>query len=290
MGIVRDYLVAVGAVSETNVEVFSNKTRDADIPVFRDAVSGVVFIDDYYVGDNEYSDRRRDLSMQGFDDARDTERRIQRLSGLIHGKRILDFGFGAGSFLLKAKELAALVAGIEIESKAVDFLQSKEIPAFESFSGLTNFLSGQELDTVFSFHVLEHLPHPGFFLSESKKLLDPKGGLLVIEVPHARDFLLSDLGFPGFRDFSLWSQHLVLHTRESLERVLSYEGFEVISVESVQRFGLSNHLGWFAEAGPGGHRKAPYDAFNEIVLKSAYDSALASIDRSDTLLAFARPK
>ena len=56
-------------------------------------------------------------------------------------------------------------------------------------------------------------------LKEFKTHLNP-GGILIVEVPHAKDFLLSNLKNEDFKNFTLWSQHLILHTRESLQRFL----------------------------------------------------------------------
>ena len=44
---------------------------------------------------------------------RDDERRFRFLQTRLAGKRLLDFGCGAGGFLLKARGLAAIAEGIE---------------------------------------------------------------------------------------------------------------------------------------------------------------------------------
>ena len=88
-------------------------------------------------------------------------------------------------------------------------------------------LADNSFDVCVSFHVLEHLPDPLEILSSLKKKII-SGGILILEVPHANDFLLSVAQNEPFKQFTLWSQHLVLHTRESLKCMLAYVGFEDI--------------------------------------------------------------
>ena len=77
-------------------------------------------------------------------------------------------------------------------------------------------------------------------------------GLIFIEVPHANDFLLTNLANDEFKQFTLWSQS-TLHTRESLRRLLEFVGFEEIYIEGLQRYPLSNHLNWLVNGEAGGH-------------------------------------
>jgi len=52
---IRESLQRLGAIKSENVHVFSNNTRDKqNLTVYRDKVSKVIFIDEYYVGDDEY--------------------------------------------------------------------------------------------------------------------------------------------------------------------------------------------------------------------------------------------
>jgi hypothetical protein len=92
---------------------------------------------------------------------------------------------------------------------------------------------------------LEHLPDPAATLHELRASLKPDGeGTLIIEVPHARDFLIEALKLQEFIDFTLWSQHLVLHTRESLRLLLADAGYRNVMIEGVQRYSIANHLHW----------------------------------------------
>lgn len=285
MGI-KEYLLHIGAVREDSIELFAERTRDAEVPVFRDAVSGVIFIDEFYVGAQEYrAAEYRDYERLPLEDSIDTKRRIEAHFSLIHDRKILDFGFGDGSFLSVAQQSASVALGIELDQRGKEFGRRNGIPVFDSISEV-----GMELDTIFAFHVLEHLPEPGKFLRDVREILAKEGGHLVIEVPHAGDFLLTSVGPDEFRSFTLWSQHLVLHTRTSLSMMFEAEGFELVSIEGVQRYGLGNHLGWLSKKLPGMHKKPPFVSFNQSQVNEAYKAVLGSLDSTDTLVAIASPR
>jgi len=280
----KNLLTAIGAISESNIELLSDRTRDRQVPVYRDRASRVIFIDNFYVGDEEYEEasyREPDLPIE---DYLDTQRRYSGLKPLFHGKTIVDFGCGKGSFLKLASAEATTAFGIELDPAAKDLEQFSSVTVFDSIDRVPR----ETVDTVFAFHVLEHLPKPLEALGEIRDVLKNPSGRLVIEVPHARDFLLDQVDLPAFRSFSLWSQHLVLHTRESLRLLLAEAGFALDTIVGIQRYGLGNHLHWLATGKPGGHKEPSMAPMQDPQINSAYTSALQAMDANDTLLAVAR--
>ena len=174
------------------------------------------------------------------------------------------------------------MCGVELQQNYVDALNADDIRCENNLDAIQS----DSIDVCVSFHVIEHLPNP----LETLKLLKEKivsGGMLIIEVPHANEFLLSTLNNDEFKQFTLWSQHLVLHTRESLNRMLSYVGFDDIRIEGVQRYPLSNHLNWLANGKAGGH-KSPLSLIDSPTLANAYSDSLARLDVTDTLVAIAK--
>ena len=83
------------------------------------------------------------------------------------------------------------------------------------------------LDSSFAFHVLEHLPDPKKVINKLY-LVTMLKGVVVVEAPNARDLLCCQLSLERFKHFALWSQHLVLHTRDSLKRLLMHTNQEAI--------------------------------------------------------------
>ena len=52
---IKSQLLLIGAIDDASTELFAEQTRDCDdLKVFRDTKSGVIFIDEHYVGDAVY--------------------------------------------------------------------------------------------------------------------------------------------------------------------------------------------------------------------------------------------
>lgn len=278
---IQETLERIGAISPDSVEILATRTRDRDIAVMRDRLSGVIFIEGHYVGDDEYmsGEYRGDDSVT-LVDLIDRDRRLKDFRPQWVGKSIIDFGCGRGLFLEAARENASRVLGVELQQSYRDTLMESGIPCVAQLEEATG-----AFESVFMFHVLEHLPMPVEVLAAARQRLVP-GGTLVVEVPHARDLLLDYMNVPAFQDFTLWSQHLVLHTRESLRRLLEAAGFSGVTVRGVQRYGLANHLHWLTRGHPSGH-SSPLAELESNELRHAYSASLASLDMTDTLVAIA---
>jgi trans-aconitate methyltransferase len=197
------------------------------------------------------------------------------------GKDVCDFGCGPGSFLRRIQGKAASIHGIELQKAHSKRLNDEGIMCHSSLSNLPG-----KVDLMTMFHCLEHLPDPIAELENSYEVLNT-GGSLIVEVPHARDFLIEILSLQTFIKSTLWSQHLILHTRESLRAMLESVGFKDVIVSGVQRYGISNHLTWLKKETSGGH-KLPISIFETKQLASEYANALARVDATDTLVAIAR--
>ena len=178
-------------------------------------------------------------------------------------------------------DILKLDLALQLIRKLLDYFDKTE-----KFPWLISDIKDNSLDIVVSFHILEHLPNPLETLDELKAKV-VSGGQILIEVPHAKDFLLSSIDCDEFKQFTLWSQHLVLHTRESLKKTLEYVGLTDIQIEGVQRYPLSNHLHWLANRMAGGH-KSPLAILDSDELYESYRNSLARIDATDTLVALAK--
>ncbi len=171
--------------------------------------------------------------------------------------------------------------GVELQDSFRDALNNDGVDCFSDLAECST------PEIAFMFHVLEHLPKPLPTLSTLHGMTAISGGTLVVEVPHARDFLISQAKNEPFINFTLWSQHLVLHTRQSLELLLRAAGYTSIHIYGVQRYGLANHFRWLIDGLPGGH-KSPLAALETSALEHAYEAALARMDATDTLIAIAQ--
>jgi len=280
---IRSTLIEIGAIDDRRVERFAERTRDRDIPVWHDPNTGVIFIVGFYVGDAEYESGQygEASSFESYEDPNDTARRVSHFRPLYAGRAVLDFGCGDGSFLLAIKTVAGDVQGVELQDSFRDSLNNDGVDCFFDLADCST------PDIAFMFHVLEHLPDPLPTLSALHGMTATSGGTLVVEVPHARDFLIAHAKNQPFINFTLWPQHLVLHTRQSLELLLRAAGYTSIHIYGVQRYGLANHFRWLIDGLPGGH-KSPLVALETPPLENAYEAALARMDATDTLIAIAQ--
>jgi len=284
-------LKLLGLSSEKTREIYSYKTRDVDpLTVYKDTKSGVIFIDDFYIGEQIYESgtyRQEELVSAEFPDLeakQDAHRRYERFKQQYIGKDIADFGCGSGNFLRLVSKDCNSQVGIELQKDFVEFLNNDDIRCVRSLSEIDD----NSLDSIFSFHSLEHLHTPIDSLNEMYNKLKV-GGCIVIEVPHANDFLCSIADNKAFREFTLWSQHLILHTRDSLMTLLNHCRFHGIVIEGCQRYPLSNHFNWLINGLPGGH-KSKLSIIDDEDLNQAYSSALSRIDANDTIIALAYKK
>jgi len=279
MGRIFETLSNLGLTSEDSRSVLSNSTRDAeDLVVWKDDISGVIYIDDYYVGDSKYELINYKTSRPDYERLTDAKRRLSAYKKYYVGKDICDLGCGEGLFLKGAISEANSVSGVELQKECISSLEKSGISCKKSVTEYT-----EKFDVIFMFHSLEHFQDPISMLIDAKSMLR-KGGKMIVEVPHANDFLISGVNCDAFLKFTLWSQHLILHTRSSLQRMLSCVKPVCIYVAGVQRYPLSNHLTWLSEGKPGGH-KALLSEIDTYELRAAYEAALRKIDATDTLVA-----
>lgn len=283
---IRKLLTELNLIDERSLELFSKKTRDQDnINVMRDTTSGVIFLENFVTDDKAYETgayRSKGAALFGKRDYEikvDVRRRLKDYEQFYVGKKILDFGCGEGSFLTEVQSASVEASGIEIEKSYSKNLNKIGINCFENLSDLGE----NKVDTIFCFHTLEHLKQPVEILKEFKAVLGSKGHLIV-EVPHSNDLLLRHLESSAFKDFTLWSQHLILHSRTSLERFLKAAGFSNFVIQGKQRYKISNHLNWLSYGQPGGHKNI-LSSIDTDDLTNAYEKSLQMIDATDTLVA-----
>ncbi|WP_115004676.1 class I SAM-dependent methyltransferase [Xanthomonas campestris] len=282
-------LEALGILARERLRPFYPRVRDRDdITVLRDPLSEVIVLSssehmslDYYAAKPERSGHAVDGRQVETPRLEDNIRRTERFGALLRNRRWLDFGCGLGGMLDEFAGQAALAVGLEPNRQRAAITAAKG----HAVVGDLDEIGAGSLDIISMFHVLEHLTEPSRTLARLRSTLKP-GGTLLIEVPHARDALLTLYDCEPFKAFTFWSEHLVLHTRQSLRLLLEGAGFAQVEISGQQRYPVSNHLHWLSKQAPGGHQAWAFlDADG---LHAQYEAALARIDRTDTLIATAR--
>ena len=210
----------------------------------------------------------------------DQKRRAQMFEKKLLNKKVLDFGCGNGNFLKQITKFTKKIYGVEINNSHLVKLNNK----FKIFEKLEDV--PEKLDYITLFHVLEHLPNQIEILKKIKNKLKTSGKL-ILEIPQANDFLLK-LKLEEFKNFTFWSEHLILHTEDSIKKILKKSGFRKIHVSFYQRYNLSNHAGWFLDRKPGGHL-CHKELFTENE-KKLYNIFLTLTKMTDTMIIEASTK
>jgi hypothetical protein len=208
------------------------------------------------------------------------QRRFEQFKNIVANKKWIDVGTGAGGILDLLSPIASETVAVEPQENARKYLAESGYKVYTSVGEVPY----SDFDVVTLFHVFEHLTDPVGTLKILRNKMSQEAKL-IIEVPHAKDFLISFLDLDVFKSFTFWSEHLILHTRDSLKIFLESAGFSNICIKSYQRYPLANHLHWLAKGKPGGH--IVWDYLRTAELDTAYANMLAKIDISDTLIAVA---
>jgi SAM-dependent methyltransferase len=162
------------------------------------------------------------------------ERRAAFLRGSVRvGDRALDIGCGTGEFTAVLSDAGASAIGVEVAQAAVDRARARH-PSLDfrlvPIDGPLPF-EDSSFDLVWASEVIEHVADTARWLSEVRRVLAPRGRLLVTTPSHGR--VLLALG--GVAQYSEpLGDHLHLYTKRSLRGLLDEFGFGEIRVRAVE--------------------------------------------------------
>jgi SAM-dependent methyltransferase len=142
------------------------------------------------------------------------------------GRRLLDFGCGAGLFLEVAHERGFECYGVDLSRDAVKRARRRPSGANVFFGAPESIpeIAAGGFDLITMWSVLAHLPRPADDLTKLRELLIPDGQLFVLTV-NANSLLLKARrsGWNGFTP-----NHLVFFSPQTLALVLKRAGFEAL--------------------------------------------------------------
>jgi len=100
----------------------------------------------------------------------------QAAAELIHtGDHVLDVGFGEGYGAQILVSAGAEYLGLELDPELVAHARERYGHAFDTYDGIRISAPDGTFDVVVSFQVIEHIPDPLPWLTEIRRVLEPKG-------------------------------------------------------------------------------------------------------------------
>jgi SAM-dependent methyltransferase len=158
-------------------------------------------------------------------------RREFLLGELRSGDRALDLGCGAGEFTAEMVTAGAVATGVEVADGALARARDSHPQLSFQLAPIDGPLplADHSFDLVWCSEVIEHIADTGRWLSEVRRVLAPRGRLLLTTPAHGRLRVL--LG--GIERFSEpLGDHLHLYTNRSLNLLLNDFGFDQVSVRA----------------------------------------------------------
>lgn len=148
--------------------------------------------------------------------------------------RLLDFGCGSGSFLLRMRQQGWKVTGLDVSQAVVERLRSDL--GLHALTGTLPHpaLANASFDIITMWQALEHVHQPLDILGAARQLLAP-GGKLIVAVPN-----IDSLAFRLFG--SAWNgldlpRHLIHFSPNTLRLMLQRTGFRPGRVAMLRRSG-----------------------------------------------------
>lgn len=197
----------------------------------------------------------------------------------LRGRKIVDVGCGAGSFLDHVTPLAASTIAIEPTDHFRKHLETRNYTVYP-YARDAHAEHAGTADMVTSFQVIEHVAKPREFLEDMRALLRP-GGSVVITTPNQNDILL-DMLPDAFPAFFYRTVHRWYFDALSLAECARRAGFEQIETSFIHRYPMANALHWLRDRRP---RGATEMKGVDTLANQQWKSYLEARGSSDTLVA-----
>jgi SAM-dependent methyltransferase len=152
-------------------------------------------------------------------------------AGVRAGDRALDLGCGDGRFTAELTRLGAAATGVDIAEAALNRARAGHPDLDFRLAPIDGPLPFDDVsfDVVWSSEVIEHVADTARWLSEVRRVLVPRGRLLLTTPSHGR-LRVAVSGVEAFSD--PLGDHLHLYTRGSLAALLAEFAFDEISVRT----------------------------------------------------------
>ncbi|HET6880119.1 MAG TPA: class I SAM-dependent methyltransferase [Pirellulales bacterium] len=144
--------------------------------------------------------------------------------------RLLDFGCGTGAFLQRMRDLGWQVEGLDMSTVAAHTVMRHRGIKVHVGTLPHADLAAESFDCVTMWQALEHVHDPRLTVREARRLLRPRG-LLVVAVPNVASWSFRHFGRHWFGlDVP---RHLTHFSPDTLNAVLAAEGFRLLKLTHV---------------------------------------------------------
>jgi SAM-dependent methyltransferase len=150
--------------------------------------------------------------------------RLRFLRRWIRSGNMLEIGVGHGAFTRRAATSFAVI-GLDLDPHVVRRALAHTAASGVAGSALDLPIRTESMDVIMCLDVIEHLPDPGRFFAEARRVLRP-AGYLHLSTPNPQSFGARRKGKNSFiyRDES----HCSIHTIEEWRSKLQRAGFEEV--------------------------------------------------------------
>lgn len=201
-------------------------------------------IQEYYVkefyaaGNPRFNDSSLDVQVRDqkwYDGNRDAvcENLVEIMKRPLKGLELLDVGCGWGQALLGFRTKGFVCYGFDPASDAVSYLRRRRLNVVEAGMDTMDVFGGKTFDVVTMFNVLEHLADPIGALGQIRRLLKPRG-VLVVDVPN--EFNPFQLAARSLHHLPEWwvapPQHLSYFSPMTLRKLLTGAGYTMKQMEA----------------------------------------------------------
>jgi len=170
-------------------------------------------------------------------------------------KTVLDYGCGGGAFLDLVSGLSGKTLGIEPFSGYHESLIGRGHKIFPDIETAQSEYK-EQVESVVSFGVLEHVENPQQYLKNAYGLLK-KGGKMYLETDNLHDILMK-LNITSFDEFFYRTAHLWYFEDKTLRQMAEQAGFLDIKISFRHNFDMSNVMLWLRDNKPTGNGKLDF--------------------------------
>ena len=172
--------------------------------------------------------------------------------------------------------LSGKTLGVEPFSGYHDSLKRRGHEIFSDIESV-QLKYNDEVDSIVSFGVLEHVENPQKYLKDAYKLLK-NGGKMYLETDNLNDILMK-LNTNSFDEFFYRTAHLWYFKDKTLKQMVEQAGFSDIKISFRHNFDMSNVMVWLRDNKPTGNGKIDFlsNSVNQNWVEFLESSGLADL-------------